>query len=224
MRPPMRTGSRRATAPFGNGTSERCVVCSGGERPLAIAASSQLDLGFDDFSVTVVAVRGPSHATAGDPKPDFGQVLVAYTPPSGLEVKGELRAVDGVREVVAMYRRGDELFLVDGPSPHPASAGASGYDVSSALHPLTIGQSDDEDDPATRFAGRVCAIVIHRGPETDAQIKARHGRPRGAVSEDRTVAPISPRPPPRPRRRSRRRRWSRAPPPRRCRPRAALRR
>lgn len=195
-------------APFPGKASERCVVFAG-ERPLAIPASAQIDLGFDDFSVTVVAIRGPSHADAPDPKPDFGRVIVArntlgpgypykgfalmsdwqslakiereprwaarlaFTDPDGLEVKGELRAVDGVREVVVMYRRGDQLFLKDGPAPHPPTTGASAYDVSSALYPLTIGQADDEDDPATRFAGRVCAIVIHRGPETDAEIVAR---------------------------------------------------
>jgi hypothetical protein len=194
-------------APFPK-TSEKCVVF-GGERPLAIAPSPLIDLGFEDFSVTVVAIRGPSHSEAPEPKPDDGRVIVArntlgpgypyrgfalmsdwqsleritreprwaarlsYAPPSGLEVKGELRSTDGVREIIAMYRRGDELFLRDGATARPPTAGASAYDVSSALHPLTIGQSDDEDDPATRFSGRICAIVIHRGPETDDAIIAR---------------------------------------------------
>ncbi|MDB4992932.1 MAG: hypothetical protein JWM74_364 [Myxococcaceae bacterium] len=36
-----------------------------------------------------------------------------------------------------------------------------------------IGKSNDDPDPASRFKGQLCAVFIHRGPESDTQITTR---------------------------------------------------
>lgn len=75
-------------------------------------------------------------------------------------------------QVVAAYRRGDSMYLRVGATTYGPTAGASLVAVPSGK-PLVLGSTRTDGDPNTRFAGRLCALIIHRGPESDAAITTR---------------------------------------------------
>lgn len=192
--------------------AKRCVAFNGAHNPLAIAAAPALDVGLDDFSLTVVVKRSRTLVAA-----DFGRVVVARNltavpapdplyayrgfalvteyqdgdrtaqskalkyaarldyPAAGgspFEVV-ESAILPDQRDVVSMYRRGAQLFLRVGATVYGPRAGADSYAISSPTRPLTLGQSDDDADPATRYDGQLCAVVLHHGPESDVELAAR---------------------------------------------------
>jgi hypothetical protein len=94
---------------------------------------------------------------------------IAYANAAAVEVS---TVSTGGLHVVASSRRGDALSMrVDGTTYGP-TAGASNVIIAPG-YPLKLGSVRSDDDPDTRFAGRLCALVVHRGPETDAQIAER---------------------------------------------------
>ncbi len=96
---------------------------------------------------------------------------ISYRAGAAVEVVESTLSAQGMH-VATVYRRGDELRLrIDGATYGPVS-GASNVVVPSN-QPLIIGSTRTDLDPDTRFAGRLCALILHRGPETEVQISAR---------------------------------------------------
>lgn len=112
-----------------------------------------------------------SRSSSNEPK--FAGRLSYTLDTSALEVVATFPNTDDTFYGVAMFRRGSSLYLaVDGMLYGPTSGAASTAQPDN--QPLLLGKSDDDSDfGGTAFKGRLCAVVVHHGAETDAEIMQR---------------------------------------------------
>lgn len=113
------------------------------------------------------ALRGSNN------EPKFAGRLSYTINTSAIEVVATLPNVDDQFYGVAMFRRGSKLYLAVDGTLYGATAGAAST-AQPDNRPLLLGKSDDDTDfGGTAFKGRLCAVVVHHGAETDAEILAR---------------------------------------------------
>jgi hypothetical protein len=109
----------------------------------------------------------------GNNEPKFAGRLSYTLSSSALEVVATLPNVDDKIYGVAMFRRGSNLYLAVDDALYGPTAGASSS-AQPDMRPLLLGKSDDDSDfGGTAFKGRLCAVVVHHGAETDGEILQR---------------------------------------------------
>lgn len=93
---------------------------------------------------------------------------------SGVEVAEPTARPKGAPEeleAVALHVTGGQLYLHVGAQTYGPVAGST---AQPAKADLLLGKVDADDDySATGFKGKLCAVVVHHGPQTTAEVRAR---------------------------------------------------